>query len=62
MLIEKEKEALDRMVKNKKLLKDLKKYTYDYEGKFFGLGNIDPGKDKIMKILDKKGEMRLIQK
>ena len=43
-------------------MKDLKKYTYDYEGKVFGLGNIDPGKEKIMKILNKNGEMKLLTK
>lgn len=36
-------------------MKELKKYTFDYEGKLFGLGTIDPGKDKIMKILNRNG-------
>lgn len=44
MLRERERAQEERYIKNKKLMKDLKKYTYDYEGKVFGLGNIDPGK------------------
>lgn len=36
--------------KNKKLIKDLKKFTYDYDGKFFGTGNKDNGHQKTVKI------------
>ena len=55
MLEEREKMAEEREIKNKKLMRDLKKYTFDYEGKFFALNNSNPGKERIMKMLNKNG-------
>jgi hypothetical protein len=37
-------------MKSKKLMKDLKKFTYDYEGKFFGIGAKENGQQKMLKI------------
>lgn len=31
-------------------MKDLKKYTYDYEGKFFGIGNVESTQYKMLKM------------
>lgn len=31
-------------------MKDMKKFTYDYEGKFFGIGNADSTQYKLVKM------------
>lgn len=43
---------------NKKLLKDLKKYTYDYDGKMFGVGSSEV-QQKMLKIQKKDGEQSI---
>lgn len=40
----------------------MKKYTFDYEGKFFALNNSNPGKERIMKMINRNGEMKLVTK
>lgn len=44
------------------MFKDVKKFTFDYAGKFIGIGNFDPGTNKPIKLNKNDGEMKITKK
>ena len=47
---------------NKKAFKDVKKFTFDYGGKFCTIGNLDLGAEKPIKLLRKDGDPNITKK
>ena len=49
------KQRQDNSLKNKKILKDMKKYTFDYEGQFVGVGGTEGTNKKLINLEKESG-------
>lgn len=56
----KQKEENDEQ--NKKMFKDVKKFTFDYSGKFFTIGNLDLAAEKPTKLSKNDGKQNITKK
>lgn len=55
IVLNRQKEREENGVKNSKMFKDLKKYTYDFDGRFFSVGQAESNHPKISKIEKENG-------